>query len=80
MERGDDMAYSEKVQLAAIHAVNSIFLALIGASVFIFGLLHMTPITTMGVEYVAAYGSYFGIHTFSSMSASKAALTTSGAK
>ena len=49
-----------------ISAVKDIFLAAIGATVFIFGMIHSTPITTEAVEYVGVYGAYFGIHVYSS--------------
>ena len=49
-----------------ISAVKDIFLAAIGATVFIFGMVHSVPITTEAVEYVGVYGAYFGIHVYSS--------------
>jgi hypothetical protein len=48
----------------------------IGASVFIIGLLHSSPLTTIGVEYGAIYGTYFGVHVYSSNAVSKQGLNT----
>ena len=59
-----------------ISAVKDIFLAAIGATVFIFGMIHSVPLTTEAVEYVGVYGAYFGIHVYSSASASKAGTST----
>ena len=61
---------SDIVATKIIGAVKDIFLALIGASVFIFGLIHNTPITSEAVEYVGVYGAYFGLHVYSSYKAS----------
>lgn len=63
---------SDAVLIKLIHAIKDIFLASIGAAVFIYGLIHAVPLTTEAVEYVAVYGAYFGIHVYSSASASKA--------
>ena len=60
-----------------ISAVKDIFLAAIGATVFIFGMIHSIPLTTEAVEYVGVYGAYFGIHVYSSASASKAGVSAS---
>lgn len=54
-----------------ISAVKDIFLAAIGATVFIFGMIHSVPITTEAVEYVGVYGAYFGIHVYSSATINK---------
>ena len=59
-----------------ISAVKDIFLAAIGATVFIFGMIHSVPLTTEAVEYVGVYGAYFGIHVYSSASANKAGTST----
>lgn len=61
---------SDAVTIKAIHAVKDILLAVIGSVVFIYGLIHAVPLTTEAVEYVGIYGAYFGIHVFSSASAS----------
>ena len=62
-----------------ISAVKDIFLAAIGATVFIFGMIHSTPITTEAVEYVGVYGAYFGIHVYSSAVINKSGTTTTQA-
>ena len=62
-----------------ISAVKDIFLAAIGATVFIFGMIHSVPITTEAVEYVGVYGAYFGIHVYSSAVINKSGTTTTQA-
>jgi hypothetical protein len=56
------MATSDIVKLHVISAVKNVAMAGIGAGVFIFGLIHATPLTTVAVEYVTIYGTYFGVH------------------
>ena len=58
-----------------ISAAKDIFLAAIGATVFIFGMIHSVPITTQAVEYVGVYGAYFGIHVYSSAVINKSGTT-----
>ena len=70
------MAIDSAKQGKLISAVKDIFLAAIGATVFIFGLIHSVPLTTQAVEYVGVYGAYFGIHVYSSASANKAGTST----
>ena len=60
-----------------ISAVKDIFLAAIGATVFVFGMVHSIPITTAAVEYVGVYGAYFGIHVYSSAVINKAGTAVS---
>lgn len=67
---------SDAVAIKAIHAAKDVILAVVGAVVFVYGLLHAIPLTTEAVEYVAVYGAYFGIHVYSSASASKAGIVT----
>ena len=62
-----------------ISAVKDIFLAAIGATVFIFGMIHSVPITTEAVEYVGVYGAYFGIQVYSSGVINKSGTTTTQA-
>ena len=71
------MAIDSANQGKLISAVKDIFLAAIGATVFIFGMIHSIPLTTEAVEYVGVYGAYFGIHVYSSASASKAGVSAS---
>lgn len=66
---------SERVQLQIAHTVNSIVMAGIGAFVFLEGLIHVTPLTTVAVEYVATFGMYFGVHVYSSNNATKSGLS-----
>lgn len=61
------MAYS----VQAINAAKDILLALIGAAVFVFGIVHQVPLTTNAVEYVGLFGAYYGVHVYSSASVSK---------
>lgn len=63
---------SDAVAIRIVSAVKDIVLAGIGATVFIFGVIHAQPITTVVVEYVGVYGAYFGIHVYSSAKVSKA--------
>lgn len=65
---------SDNVMVKALHTLDNIVMSAIGATVFIFGLVHNTQVSTELVEYVATYGMYFGVHVFSSNSASKKAI------
>ena len=58
-----------------ISAVKDIFLAAIGATVFIFGMVHSVPITTQAVEYVGLFASYYGVHVYSSSIINKSGTT-----
>lgn len=71
------MVISEKVQLAIAHTINTTVTAVIGATVFMFGLIHATPLTTVAVEYVATFGMYYGVHVYSSNSATKSGMQVS---
>lgn len=53
---------SDIVKIHAIHMVKDIVMSALGAAVFIFGFIHSIPLTTVAVEYVAIYGTYFGVH------------------
>ncbi len=71
------MAYSEKVQLSIVHLFKDVIMTAIGAFVFIYGLAHAVPLTTIAVEYIGVYGAYFGVHVYSSNSFSKQGVTLS---
>jgi len=58
------------VAIKLLHTVDNIVMSAIGATVFIFGFIHATPLTTIAAEYVGIYGTYFGVHVFSSNSVS----------
>ena len=60
-----------------ISAVKDIILAAIGATVFIYGFVHATPITTEVVEYLGVFASYYGVHVYRSGSVNKTGETTS---
>ena len=70
------MAIDSANQGKLISAVKDIFLAAIGATVFIFGLIHSVPLTTQAVEYIGVYGSYFGLHMYTSSVINKAGVST----
>lgn len=71
------MAISESVQLAIVHFANTVVTAGVGAFVFLEGLIHATPLTVQAVEYVATFGMYYGVHVYSSNSATKTGMTAS---
>lgn len=63
---------NSQTEIAVIHAVKDIAFAIIGAVVFVYGLIHSQPISQMAVEYVAVYGSYFGVHVGTTKASDKA--------
>ena len=71
------MPLSDTVIVKLLHTLDNIIMSAIGATVFIFGLIHATPLTTMAVEYVGVFGTYFGVHVFTSNAVSKAGVAAS---
>jgi hypothetical protein len=65
------------VAIKLLHTVDNIVMSAIGATVFIFGFIHATPLTTIAAEYVGIYGTYFGVHVFSSNSVSAKGIAAS---
>ena len=71
------MTLSDTVIVKLLHTLDNIVMSAIGATVFIFGLIHATPLTSMAVEYVGVFGTYFGVHVFTSNAVSKAGVAAS---
>lgn len=64
--------------ISIIHAIKDIAFALIGAVVFIYGIVHSIPLTQTGVEYVGVFASYYGVHTGTTKITDKAMATATG--